>query len=103
LLRRPLAASAQQIQKYESGANRIAASNLFRLARELGVPVSHFYELVEQALPLASGFSEDGESYDLQSRSDEKLSEIVCSLLKQDDAQLDRVVTVLSTYEGDPK
>ncbi|WOI52295.1 helix-turn-helix transcriptional regulator [Parvularcula sp. LCG005] len=34
----------QQIQKYESGANRVSASRLWALAEALGVPVSHFFE-----------------------------------------------------------
>jgi transcriptional regulator with XRE-family HTH domain len=34
----------QQIQKYEGGKNRIAASRLFQLARILEVPVSAFFE-----------------------------------------------------------
>jgi len=34
----------QQIQKYENGANRIGASNLFRLAQALNVNVSYFFE-----------------------------------------------------------
>jgi len=34
----------QQIQKYESGANRISASRLWDLASALGVPVSFFFE-----------------------------------------------------------
>lgn len=34
----------QQIQKYESGANRVGASNLFRIARTLRVEVSFFFE-----------------------------------------------------------
>ena len=32
----------QQIQKYESGANRISASRLWALAKALEVPVSYF-------------------------------------------------------------
>ena len=34
----------QQIQKYENGVNRIAASRLWEMARALGVPVQYFYE-----------------------------------------------------------
>ena len=34
----------QQIQKYESGANRISASRLWSLAKALDVPVSYFFE-----------------------------------------------------------
>jgi transcriptional regulator with XRE-family HTH domain len=33
----------QQIQKYESGANRISASRLWAIAGALGAPVSFFY------------------------------------------------------------
>jgi transcriptional regulator with XRE-family HTH domain len=33
----------QQVQKYESGANRISAARLWEIARALGVPVSFFY------------------------------------------------------------
>ena len=34
----------QQIQKYENGSNRVGASNLFKIANALGVPVSFFFE-----------------------------------------------------------
>ena len=40
--------SFQQIQKYETGANRISASKLAWFARLLGVPVDFFY----QGLPV---------------------------------------------------
>lgn len=34
----------QQIQKYESGANRISASRLWSLSRALDIPVSYFFD-----------------------------------------------------------
>ncbi|MFP6758698.1 MAG: helix-turn-helix domain-containing protein [Alphaproteobacteria bacterium] len=34
----------QQIQKYESGANRVSASRLYQVASILDVPVSFFFE-----------------------------------------------------------
>ncbi len=34
----------QQIQKYESGANRISASRLWTLSMALEVPISYFFE-----------------------------------------------------------
>ena len=37
----------QQIQKYESGANRISASRLWDLSQALSVPVSFFFEGLE--------------------------------------------------------
>jgi len=41
----------QQVQKYESGTNRIGASRLLRISQILQVPVSFFFE----GLPHASG------------------------------------------------
>ncbi|WFS24988.1 helix-turn-helix domain-containing protein [Rhizobium rhododendri] len=36
--------SLQQVQKYESGRNRVSASMLYEVASRLGVPVSKFFE-----------------------------------------------------------
>ncbi len=38
----------QQIQKYETGANRISASRLWDIADALDVPVSFFFEGLEE-------------------------------------------------------
>ncbi len=43
----------QQIQKYESGANRVGSSNLYKIAKALGVDVSFFFEGVEAELHVA--------------------------------------------------
>jgi transcriptional regulator with XRE-family HTH domain len=37
----------QQIQKYECGANRISAARLWELSEALEVPISYFYEGLE--------------------------------------------------------
>ena len=37
----------QQIQKYESGSNRVSASRLWDIADALGVPVTFFFEGLE--------------------------------------------------------
>ena len=39
----------QQIQKYETGANRVSASRLWDIATALGVPVSFFFEDMKDA------------------------------------------------------
>ncbi|TNF58105.1 MAG: XRE family transcriptional regulator [Rhodobacteraceae bacterium] len=39
----------QQIQKYETGANRVSASRLWDIAEALEVPVSFFFEGLEDA------------------------------------------------------
>ena len=41
----------QQIQKYETGMNRISASRLFEIASALEAPVSYFFEGLEAAAP----------------------------------------------------
>ncbi|MFM8755074.1 MAG: helix-turn-helix domain-containing protein [Phenylobacterium sp.] len=40
----------QQIQKYESGANRIAASRLWRISRATGTPLLAFFEGLPETL-----------------------------------------------------
>ncbi|WP_454017721.1 helix-turn-helix domain-containing protein [Azospirillum sp. Marseille-Q6669] len=44
----------QQIQKYEHGANGIAASRLWQLADILDIPVSFFFDDMPDAAPRAS-------------------------------------------------
>ncbi|RDW12971.1 helix-turn-helix domain-containing protein [Paracoccus thiocyanatus] len=40
----------QQIQKYETGMNRVSASRLWDIARAVDVPVSFFFEGLEDGL-----------------------------------------------------
>lgn len=47
-----LGVTFQQVQKYEKGVNRIAASRLYDIAGSLSVPVGHFYE----GLPASADF-----------------------------------------------
>jgi transcriptional regulator with XRE-family HTH domain len=52
--------TAQQVHKYESGANRIAASKLFEIATALNLPISAFFEgLPAPPLQVAEGAAED--------------------------------------------
>ena len=41
----------QQIQKYEKGLNRIGSGRLFKISRILRVPVTYFYDGLEEAAP----------------------------------------------------
>lgn len=53
----------QQIQKYESGANRISASRLWVIARALEVPVSFFFEgLTEEERAMHESGAADDQS-----------------------------------------
>lgn len=54
----------QQIQKYERGANRISASKLFMISGTLEMPISHFFDGVEdEDIEVMRGFSEDGGAF----------------------------------------
>lgn len=55
-LARAIRLTFQQLQKYESGANRISASRLFELAAVLRVPMTYFFdEMPTNALAGLSG------------------------------------------------
>ena len=58
----------QQIQKYETGANRVSASRLFEISQALSVPVSYFFESIEsedQAAVVATNVDENAVPADL--------------------------------------
>jgi len=46
----------QQIQKYESGVNRVTAGKLYQISAALGVPIAHFFEGLPN--PVASNEAE---------------------------------------------
>jgi transcriptional regulator with XRE-family HTH domain len=45
-----LSISYQQIQKYETGANRVSAGRLFEIGQRLGVDVSYFFEGIDPTI-----------------------------------------------------
>jgi len=49
----------QQIQKYETGANRVSASRLWAVAEKLGVDIAYFFEGIRSSAPEAT--DADGE------------------------------------------
>lgn len=57
-----LGVSAQQVQKYENGSNRISASKLFEIAGRLGMGVDWFFEGLEA--PRTPGLAEPAATYD---------------------------------------
>lgn len=70
----------QQVQKYERGLNRVGASRLWDLSQVLGVPVSFFYEELDDSTKNNSprnigrgfGFAEEASPFntDLFTRKD---------------------------------
>ena len=47
----------QQIQKYETGMNRVSASRLWDIAHALDVPVTFFFEGIDQLQPAVESGS----------------------------------------------
>ena len=45
----------QQVQKYENGANRVGASNLYKMGKALGVDVGFFYDGMPQSAAKGKG------------------------------------------------
>ena len=47
----------QQVQKYESGANRVSSSRLFEMSRILDVPVEYFFEEMDPETAATTSFT----------------------------------------------
>lgn len=70
----------QQIQKYENGANRIGASNLYKIAKALGVNVEFFYEGMPEEFPAknsSGGLSEGSVPFEQDPMNSRDAIEIV--------------------------
>jgi transcriptional regulator with XRE-family HTH domain len=52
----------QQVQKYESGANRVSASKLYNLSQTLGVPVAYFFDDMSVALAWKGTSKDSGDA-----------------------------------------
>lgn len=59
-LARALGITFQQVQKYERGDNRVSASKLYAMAQFLGVPISFFFDGLEEAHGAPPLVAEDG-------------------------------------------
>ena len=59
-----VAVSIQQVQKYEKATNRISSGKLYSFAKFLKVPVSYFFNHIEDASVGANNvFAEEAEEY----------------------------------------
>ncbi len=57
-----VAVSIQQVQKYEKATNRISSGKLYSFAKFLKVPVSYFFNHIEDT-NLGNVFAEEAEEY----------------------------------------
>lgn len=79
--------SFQQIQKYEIGSNRVAASRLYELSKIFGVPTSYFFE----GLPL------DGSANDNKDLNAQILSAVTSI---EDDQVKNRIMSFIEDVAG---
>jgi len=56
-----LGISFQQVQKYENGSNRVSSSRLWAIGNALGLPITYFFEDLEQT-DISPGVDFDDEN-----------------------------------------
>jgi transcriptional regulator with XRE-family HTH domain len=102
----------QQVQKYERGANRIGSSRLYDLSRVLDVPISYFFDDMDQQVSDQSpgqlyARNEDPKPYDAEAdpMAKRETLELVRSYYRIPDEQARRRVFELvrglaTAYDG---
>ena len=50
-----LGVTFQQIQKYESGKNRLSAARLYEICQVFDVPIASMFEDIPRSAPIPSG------------------------------------------------
>lgn len=89
-----LGVSAQQVQKYENGSNRISASKLFEIAGRLGTEIDWFFDGIETA-PAAS-FAEPAAAYEAEPGIHDQTRALIAAFkaLPDDAARADAIAYV---------
>ena len=83
----------QQVQKYESGANRISASRLYEFGDVLSVPISYFFDDMEEPEAgspqgIAIGLAEGADQFNHDPMAKRETLELVRSYYKITDAKV---------------
>ncbi|MBW6416644.1 helix-turn-helix domain-containing protein [Celeribacter sp. PS-C1] len=69
----------QQIQKYETGMNRVSASRLWDIAEALSVPVAFFFEGMDAPMPAETAAQSNEASVPADILADKEALELVRS------------------------
>ncbi len=88
-----LGMSFQQVQKYERGTNRIAASKLFRLCQVFDVPINYFFDDMPDSVAASSlgqsrGKAKKSPSYEPNPMLKRETLELVRAYFKIEDADV---------------
>ena len=93
-LARQLGISFQQVQKYESGANRISASKLWQLCEVLDVTPGYFFEGLSGGRARATP-ADPGAGNDAEARSARQVLDLNQAFQRIPDARVRRQVVQL--------
>ncbi len=96
----------QQLQKYETGTNRVSASRLFDLSRVLDVPIAHFFDDMPTAVAASSsankkrGRAKKPPSYEPDPMAKRETLELVRAYYKISDPQIHRYLREMTKAAG---
>ncbi len=98
-----LGMSFQQVQKYESGTNRISAGKLFKISQVFDVSIEHFFEDIPAAVAASSpagkksGKAKKPPSYEPNPMHRRETLELVRAYYEIEDAKIRKRVYELTT------
>ncbi len=95
----------QQVQKYERADNRIGASRLYKIAKALNVPVSHFFE--DYSGELQSGFADETKqaSFGSDLMTDANAIKLlrIYAQLRDDEVKSKQFMNIVATFDRPKK
>lgn len=83
----------QQIQKYETGANRVSASRLWAVAEKLGVEIEYFFEGIRPSKP--GNGAETGTVDHMDCLSDQDAVQVMELYRRLSPSQRDAILAIL--------
>ena len=86
----------QQIQKYECGANRMAAARLWELAEALECPVGYFYDGLSEMLERKDEAASNGEVF-----SRKETLDLIQAYYQLDERPRRRLLDLAKSLHGD--
>lgn len=100
----------QQVQKYERGLNRIGASRLWDISKILDVPISFFFEDLDNSattknqIPYVPGLAEDKAPFNYDPMSKKETIELVRAFYSiKDPSVAKKVLELVKALSGNPK
>ncbi len=100
----------QQVQKYERGLNRIGASRLWDISKILDVPISFFFEdldnnaTTKNQIPYVPGLAEDKAPFNYDPMSKKETIELVRAFYSiKDPSVAKKVLELVKALSGNPK